>query len=202
MRASLLTSFALGAAVVVAAAPAAAEVSYVVRIADVNRVGLTLGNYGFFGNNLTSRNASFEFPLGSGYEHMSRSGLWVGARALDEQGVFTGVSGAIVDNTQGTSGPSETEFTPLGDALLERSRIQNSPRYSPLAISDQDLIALYSDQPAKPSGGFQREPHRPLKLRVRQESLGFTLPVADGFVVTRFTLNNDGSALQDVYVGL
>jgi len=202
MRAPSLVSLAIGVGMLVAAVPAAAEVSYVVRIADVNRVGLTLGNYGFFGNNLTSRSPSFEFPLGSGYEHMSRSGLWVGARALDEQGVFTGVSAAIVDNSQGTSGPSETEFTPLGDALLERSRIQNSPRFSPLAISDQDLIAWYADQPAKPSGGFQREPHRPLKLRVKQESLGFTLPAADGFVVTRFTIFNEGSALQDLYVAL
>ena len=198
---SLLTPLVL---TLLAIAPrhATAEVSYVVRIADVNRVGLTLGNYGFFGNNLTSRSASFEFPLGSGYEHMSRSGLWVGARALDEQGVFTGVSAAIVDNSQGTSGPSETEFTPLGDALIERSRIQNSPRFSTEAVSDQDLIALYADQPAKPSGGFQREAHRPLKLRVRQQSLGFTLAAADGFVVTRFTLINDGAALQDVWVGL
>ncbi len=202
MRGFRFASLALLATLSAAAAPAAAEVSYVVRIADVNRVGLTLGNYGFFGNNLTSRSPSFEFPLGSGYEHMSRSGLWVGARALDEQGVFTGVSAGIVDNSQGTSGPSETEFTPLGDALTELSRIQNSPRYSPLAVSDQDLIALYADQPAKPSAGFQRERHRPLKLRVKQKSLGFTLPAADGFVVTRFTIFNEGSALQDVYVAL
>lgn len=202
MRSPLLASVALGAALLTSAAPARAQVSYVVRIADVNRVGLTLGNYGFFGNNLTSRSPSFEFPLGSGYEHMSRSGLWVGARAVDEQGVFTGVSGAIVDNSQGSSGPSETEFTPLGDALIERSRIQNSPRFSPLAVSDQDLIASYADQPAKPSSGFQREPHRPLKLRIRQVSLGFTLPAAEGFVVTRFTIHNEGSALQDLYVAL
>ena len=49
-----------------------------VAITDNNRVGLTVTNYGFFGNNFTSRSPSFEFPLGTGYEHMVRGGLWVG----------------------------------------------------------------------------------------------------------------------------
>lgn len=202
MRSRFLLTAPLVAAALLATAGASRAADYAVRIAGVNRVGLQVSNYGFVGNNFVTRSASFEFPLGTGYEHLSRAGLWVGARALDENGVFTGVSAALVDNTQGSSGPSETEFTPLSSTLVERSRIQNSPRYSTVAISDQDLIATYADTPAKPSYGFQREPHRPMHLRIEQRSLGFTLPAADAFVVTSFTIHNDGPALQDVWVAM
>lgn len=200
---AILTALSVAVACSLAAMPGRARAAdFAVRIAGINRVGLQVSNYGFVGSNFMSRSPSFEFPLGKGYEHLSRAGLWVGARALDEAGVFTGVSAAIVDNSQASGGPSETEFTPLVGALVERSRIQNARRYTPLAISDQDLIAEYADTPAKPSSGFQREPHRPMHLRIRQTSLGFTLPAADGFVVTSFTIHNDGAALQDVYVAM
>lgn len=197
----LFTAPVFVAALLAVAQPARAA-DFAVRIAGVNRVGLQVSNYGFFGNNFGSRSPSFEFPLGQGYEHLSRAGLWVGARALDDDGVFTGVSAAIVDNSQGSSGPAETEFTPIKGTLTERSRIQNAARYSPDAISDQDLIAEYADTPAKPSSGFQREPHRPMHLRITQRTLGFTLQAADAFVVSSFTIHNDGPALQDVWVGL
>jgi hypothetical protein len=110
-----------------ASADATADsIRYSVRVTDINRVGLTVTNYGFFGNNFISRSPSFEFPLGSGYEHMSRAGLWVGALALSDTGQFLGVSTGIVDNAQGTNSIRETEFTPAGNAILERSRIANS----------------------------------------------------------------------------
>ncbi|MFN8587709.1 MAG: hypothetical protein U0704_07875 [Candidatus Eisenbacteria bacterium] len=193
---------AAGAVALFATAVPSRAADYAVRVEMVNRVGLQLSNYGFLGNNFISRSASFEYPLGAGYEHLSRGGLWVGAHALDDDGAFTGVSAAIVDNSQGSSGPSETEFTPLEGRFTERSRIQNAKRYSPDAISDQDLIAFYADTPAKPSYGFQREPHRPMHLRITQRGLGFTLPAANSFVVTSFTIHNDGPPLADVWVGL
>ena len=84
-----LAPWLLGIALTVAAPPAlgataADSIRYASRITDINQVGLTLTNYGFFGNNFNSRTASFEYPLGSGYEHMSRGGLWVGAIALSD----------------------------------------------------------------------------------------------------------------------
>lgn len=186
---------------VAAAAPAADSIAYRVQITDVNRVGLTLSNYGFFGNNFNSRTPSFEFPLGSGFEHMSRGGLWVGAIALSDTGLFTGVSTAILDNAQGSNAVSETEFTPAGNAIEERSRIANSPRFSPLAISDQDYIARYSDQPARGPSGFQSQPHRPLDIVVEQRTLGFSLPAAQDFVVLSFRVINQGPPLRDLHLG-
>ena len=178
------------------------SVRYALAFASVNRVGLAVTNYGFFGTNFSNKNPSFEFPLGDGYEHMSRAGLWVGARALADTGEFTGVSSAIVDNAQGTDATSETEFTPAGKSLLELSRIPNSDRYSPEAVSDQDLDCSYSDEPARPPSGFQQEAHTPLDILVHQRTLGFTLGVADAFVVVRFTIVNQGAPLKDAYVGL
>jgi hypothetical protein len=177
-------------------------VRYVARLANVNRVGMTVTNYGFFGNNFTSRSPSLEFPLGSGFEHMSRAGLWVGALALSDSGAFVGVSTALVDAAQGGASADETEFTPLGDAIPERSRLVNSRVYSPDAISDQDLICEYTDAVPRGPRGNQLERHQPLQLRVRQVTLGFSLRSADAFVVQRFVITNDGAPLRDVWLGL
>ncbi len=191
----------------VSAAPGTAgasgdSVRYAATIADINQVGLTVTNYGFFGNNFITRAASFEYPLGTGYEHMSRAGLWVGAQAVDDQGSFTGVSTAIVDNYQGSSSLAETEFTPAGPAIYESSRIPNSPVYKPGALSDQDLVCSYSDVPARAPRGYQAEPHRPLHILVDQRTLGFSLRAASSFVVAQFKITNQGAPLRNVYVGL
>ncbi len=196
---------ATGLAASAAAAPSAVAVDsirYATTLADVNQVGLTVTNYGFFGTNFTSRSPSFEYPLGTGYEHMARGGLWVGALALSDTGAFLGVSSAIVDNAQGTDALSETEFTPASTGFVEWSRIANSPVFSPEAVSDQDLNCLYSDQPGRPPRGYQGEAHRPLQILVRQRTLGFSLSAASSFVIPQFTIVNQGPPLRDVYVGL
>lgn len=188
------------AALLAAAVPVAAAVPYQVRIARVNRVGLSVTNYGFFGTNFINRSPSFEFPIGSGYEHMARSGLWVGGRPSDAVD-FIGVSTAVVDNAQGTNALAETEFTPETE-IVERSRIPNSPVYSPAAISDQDLTTSYVDQPGRGPQGAQSERHDPLRIQVRQRTLGFSLEAADAFVVAQFEIVNQGAPLLDAYVGL
>jgi len=180
----------------------AQAVRYVARLANINRVGLTVTNYGFLGNNFTSRSASFEYPLGTGFEHMSRAGLWVGGIALSDEGAFTGVTTALVDAAQGGASADETEFTPLGDAVSERSRLVNSRVYSPDAISDQDLISSYTDAVPRGASGNQRERHQPLDITVRQVTLGFTLHTADAFVVTRFIVTNNGPPIRDMWLGL
>ncbi len=205
-----LAGLALAVAIAAPGAPQTARAGpqagpvYAVTPSGMNQVGLTVSNYGFFGNNFGSRSPSFEFPLGTGYEHMARGGLWVGGRAFDpDRGVFyTAVSSAVVDNAQGQGGASETEFTPAADEIVRLSRIATSKVYSIDAISDEDLLSVYRDQPAKASSGYQSEPHTPLRILVRQRALSFSLEAADAFVAVRFTIVNEGPPLQDVYVGL
>src|SRR5262249_55179325 len=172
------------------------------RLANKNRVGLTVSNYGFFGNNFTSRSPSLEFPLGSGFEHMSRAGLWIGALAVSDTGAFTGVSTGLVDAAQGGASAEETEFSPRGDVVSERSRLPNRRVFSPDAIPDQDLICEYDDATPKRNSGNQIEPHQPLHIHVRQVTLGFTLKAADAFVVVRYIVTNDGEPLRDAWLGL
>jgi hypothetical protein len=178
------------------------SIRYASTIADINRIGLAVTNYGFFGNNFVSRSPSFEYPLGAGYEHMARAGLWVGAKAVDDSGAFIGVSSAIVDNAQGTNSLAETEFTPAGMAIRETSRIPNSPVFVPGTTSDQDLVCSYSDVPARAPRGYQSEAHRPLHILVDQRTMGFSLRAASSFVVVQFRITNQGPPLRDVYVGL
>ena len=72
-------------------------VNFAMLVMNQNKLGIAVTNYGFVGNNFTTRSASLEYPLGSGYEHLVRGGLWVGAIAVDDNGSFTGVSKAAVD---------------------------------------------------------------------------------------------------------
>ena len=198
VAAALLLCLAGGAA---AATSASDSIRYGVRVTDLNLVGITTTNYGFFGNNFISRSPSFEYPLGSGYEHMSRAGLWVGAKATGPDGEFTGVTTAIVDNAQGSNASAETEFTPAGNSIIERSRIFNSAHYSREALSDQDLISAYSDEPGHSAIGINTERHTPLDILVRQRVLVYSLPVADDFIVVQYTIINQGPPLRDVWVG-
>jgi hypothetical protein len=102
-----------------------------------------------------------------------------------------------VDDAQGSSAQSGTEFTPAGLTIVERSRISNSPVYSAQAVSDQDLDTRYSDRPARGPSGSQA----PLGILVHQRTLGFSLPAAQDFVVAQFTVINQGPPLRDVWIG-
>lgn len=188
------------------AAPAAAADSsailYASSITRLNKLALAVSNYGFLGNNFTLRSPSFEYPVGSGYEHMSRAGLWVGAYALSDTGAVLGVSTALVDDVQGANSIGQTEFTPLGDGLRRMSRVANSRDWRPDAVSDDDLVCFYADEPAKPPSGVNRERHTPLRIRVRQTTHAFGLPAAESFVVVRYSIVNQGPPLRDAWVGL
>jgi hypothetical protein len=175
------------------------SVRYSVKIATNNLVGLTLSNYGFIGNNFTSRSPSFEYPLGSDHEHMVRGGLWIGAEAIDDQGAFTGVTTAAVDGSQGSSAQAGTEFTPAGLGIVQRSNLSNSPFYAPDAVSEEDFIGFYSDQPAR---SFNPENHRPLSVLVRQENYDWSFSDYANFNIFHYVITNQGLPLRNVWVGV
>ncbi|MBI5838148.1 MAG: hypothetical protein HZB25_12995 [Candidatus Eisenbacteria bacterium] len=172
-----------------------------------SRMGLTVTNYGFFGTNLTDRTPSMEYPLGSGMEHLVRAGLWVGARTLPTGSdtsfqatahVSTGCVDGMYGGTPGSAGG--TEWAPAGNNLLRRSRLENDRNYSRTAVSEQDLIAEYSDDARAPITGL--EPHVPLQLKTRVETYSWSFDLASAFVVAHFKITNTGDLLRNVYVGL
>ncbi len=175
-------------------------IRYTVRVTNGNLMGVTVSNYGFFGNNFVSRSPSMEYPLGAAYEHMVRGGLWFGARALDDSGSFTGVVTAAVDGAEGNSSQLATEFTPAGLEIVERSTLPNNRFFSPLAVSEQDYISVYNDHAVKRSSN-NREDHRPMKISVRQENYGWSFSDYQHFVVFHFVITNQGPPLANAWVG-
>jgi len=165
-----------------------------------NRLGVTLTNYGAIGNNFSGPGPSFEYPLGSGYEHLTCGGLWVGANAQDAAGAFTGVTTGYVDAPVNVAPLQFTEFTP-GDGFMLGSNEPNNPSYSPGAISSLDAVALFSDVPSRVAYGGG-EPHRSLGIEVRQTSLSWDWPDLEDVLFLRYTIRATAGPLSDVWVGL
>ena len=182
------------------ASAASDSISYSARVFNHNLVGMTITNYGFVGNNFTSRVASLEYPLGSGYEHLVRGGLWIGAHAADENGAFTGVTTGAADGAQGGPAAAATEFTPAGLGVSARSTLPNSVYFSANAVSENDYLSFYSDEPAQRFAG--REDHRPLNVLVRQENYQWAFSNYNHFSIFHYVIKNQGPPLRDVYVGL
>ncbi|MEO6461811.1 MAG: hypothetical protein ABIP29_01930, partial [Candidatus Eisenbacteria bacterium] len=202
-RAAAALPFVVGALLLAPGSAAhAQDVRYQAKITNANRVGLTVTNYGFLGNNFTSRSPSFEYPLGEGLEHLSRAGLWIGGLAVTDTGQALRVSHAAVDNAQGSNQVAGTEFTPLPGPMIERSRLVTSEFFSHDAVSDQDFVATFTDRPARPGNTVSGEDHQPLGVKVKLSSYAFGLDAAADFVVLHFEITNDGPPLRDAWVGL
>jgi hypothetical protein len=177
------------------------SIRYGVRVTDNNLVGMTVTNYGFIGNNFISRSPSLEYPLGLGFEHLVRGGLWIGAHAVDGGGSFTGVTTGTVDGNQGTASQGATEFTPAGLEIKSLSRLPNNKFFNPNAVSELDLISNFSDRPARTSSG--NEDHRPVNVLVTQNNYMWSFSDYQHVVFFHYVIKNIGtSPLGDVWVGL
>ena len=176
------------------------SISYRTKVMDGNLVGVTVTNYGFVGNNFISRAPSLEYPLGAGYEHLVRGGLWVGGIARDENGEFVGVTSATTDGAQGSASQGATEFTPAGTAITMRSSLINNDNYSQDAISELDAISVYSDRPAKRAEN-NGEDHRPMGIIIRQENYSWSFSKYQHLTIFHYVIKNDGPPLRDVWVG-
>jgi len=193
----LLTAlgFAAGSTSDVAAQAGEEPVPIRSRITIGNDLGLTVFNDGFVGNNLSSRDPSLEYPLGSNIEHLVRAGLWVsGINVFGD----TLTSTSAVAGRAGSRGFG-SEFTPTS-GIEELSILPNSRFFSPEARSEQDFRFSFADTVA-----FARdsEDHRPLDLEVDVETLLFSFEPFDAIVLMNVTVTNlhPTNPLFDVYVG-
>jgi hypothetical protein len=145
---------------------------------------------------------SFEFPKGSGLDYLFWGGLWVGAKVNDSIFVSTGCDGW----------QNNYEFFPGGpapiDEIKEKSQISN-PCYAPDAISDQDILVIYTDtiwyrgiEPHEIDPCEGRK-HRPLPVKVIQNSHSWNDGEYGNFIMVKYVLQNIGKQiLSNVYVGL
>ena len=169
-------------------------------IAHINKMGVTVTNYGVLGTNFTSRAASMEYPYGSGYQHLVRGGLWVGAVRPDSG--FTGVTTATMDAAAGQIAYAGDEFVPAANAICRRSCDPNNPYYTPDAVSEMDYISEFVDYPSSVFTG-NAEGHRSLGLHVTQYVYSWSAESYSHFVMLRYVIKNIGTApLLNAWVGL
>ena len=174
---------------------------FAARVLTQNLHGMTITNYGFIGNNFTSRAASWEYPLGTGYEHLVRAGLWIGARALDDNGAFIGVTTAAVDGAQGSAAAGATEFSPQSPNVGSRSSLPRSDVFSRDAVSELDFISTFNDK--LPKRAFNNnEDHRPLRVTVNQYNYNWSFSNYAHFIIFHYVIRNDGPPLRDLWLGL
>lgn len=189
-----------------AAAPAAPEavaasgVPFRVRVMDDNQVHMTITNYGYMGNDFISRSPSLEYPFGTGYEHMVRGGLWVGAHAIDDNGPFIGVTTGALDGSQNTGGAVSTEYRPASEFEI-RSDLPNSRYYSAEAVSELDLVENYDDLALIPRVANNLEDHRPLRVHVNQQNYAWSFSDYQHFIIFHMTIRNEGAPLQNAWLG-
>ena len=173
---------------------------------DVNRLGLSITNVGVIGKadvrNNPDAGPSMRFPINSGTEHLFEAGLWIGAQV--EGGLR--MSTAAVTNPSGYSrGQSGYEFTPDGPLRFEGPE-------TGLGISDQDIIANYTDKNLiVPGTNTQISNHSdPLYADVEQTSLNWAFPFTENFSILKINITNnsqihsgnpDGFTWDSVYVG-
>jgi hypothetical protein len=168
---------------------------------DLNLMSVNLTNYGFVGNNFTTRTPSMEYPVGTGHEHLVRGGLWIGALAADVNGAFIGVTTGAVDGFTGDAAASATEYSPEGDHIDVRSSLPNNRRFSLLAVSERDLVSHFDDLLPKRAQN-NREDHRPLGVTVRQENYSWSFADYRHMVFFHWVITNTGAPLRNAYVGL
>jgi hypothetical protein len=144
---------------------------------------------------------SFEYPAGSGLEYLFMGGIWIGAKINDT--VYTSVG---CDGWQWIY-----ELWPdsgIVGAIKERSKNPYAVCYSPDAVSDQDIIAVYTDTSAdiplspQPIDPFDNRPHHPLDLRINQKSYSWDIEGYDKFIIAEYTIENIGNyLLSEIYIG-
>ena len=196
--------------------------------ARVHRVGLLhlcVSNWGFFGSApghslydlKESRGGCFnpnpdeevvapsaEYPPGSGIDYLFWGGLWIGAMVDDYPYVSVGCDGWLWIHEFWPESGEEGE-------IVEYSTRPNVSCYSPEAMSEQDIIAVYTDtsadiplSPGKPeTDDFDKRKHFPLGLQITQKSYSWSYEYAEDFVLIDLYVKNIGvKRLEKVYMGL
>jgi hypothetical protein len=108
-----------------------------------------------------------------------------------------------VDGTAGNATAGATEFSPEGDHIDVRSSLPNNRRYSPLAVSERDLIGRFDDLiPKRAFNGGINEDHRPLGVVVRQENYSWSFTDYKHMVFFHWVITNTGAPLRNVFLGL
>lgn len=175
------------------------------KATTVNNMGLSVTNVGTFGRPTVRTQPaglpSMEYPRGSGQEHLFEAGLWIGAVRDGSEIVVS--TGAVTDPAGYSQGKAGYEFTNDGTVILQRSSLPNSPLFSPLAVSHEDLIVEYSDRRTN-VGNIPVSGHTsPLFADVRMEVYSWNFGFAEYLSIVKVDIHNTATFDWDsVFVGM
>ena len=159
---------------------------------------LVISNWGFLGNeaDYNEYEWSCEFPADSNQDYLFQGALWIGGIVAGETLVSVGADGWLLEH----------ELFPgsaVGDTILQRSCDTLSPYYHPDAISEQDLLATYTDTITDtlivPPG------HRPIGIKITQQTYCWRHDHIKDSILMRLLIENirgDLQTVRDIYVGL
>ena len=175
------------------------------KFTNIGNIGLSVTNFGLYGNgfSLWPTQPSCEYPIGSGIEHLFGGGLWFGGiiRGTNEPLVTTAsIDASSISATRGGG----FEYTNgVGEKVIERSSLFDSPFYQPSAISHQDFLMDYTDTNTVYLNGEPIAEHHPIGIVVHQESYAWNFSFANFFVIMNYTIKNASAKFIDsVFVGL
>jgi len=194
------------------------------RVHRVGNVYFCITNWGFFGSQTRElyesmggcfnptpekevQAPSFEMPPNTELEYLFQGALWIGAIVISETEAETLV-------TVGADGwywiYEMAPATGSEGAIIERSTRPGVSCYSPDAISEQDIIAVFTDTADAPltqqdvRTDWDERPHAPLGVEITQKSYSWSYAYAEDFVLIDMTMKNINPAksIDSVWVGL
>ncbi|MBN2279178.1 MAG: hypothetical protein JXQ65_01215 [Candidatus Marinimicrobia bacterium] len=164
----------------------------------VGQIGLTVTNFGVLGegwNNPDQPSCRYkQYPdiEQEEIEHFSYSGLWIGGEVNGQKRVSTAIVDGVFD--YGAEGFEFSASTGFNDTISIKSSIETSKYFDPQAVSHQDFVCDYTD--------FNNiVNHKPMGIRVHQESYAWSYSFADAFVIMDYTIYNESNIIDANGVG-
>ncbi len=180
-----------------------------IAVHNIGNVWMTVSNIAQFGTGYLGSSTdpitgvtapSCFFPAGSNIEYLYVGAFWIGAVVGRDTLVSIGV-----DDYYGV-----VEFwpDPAPTGAMQRKSIQPSnPFYADNAVSEEDVVALYTDTVTNPNfvsiDQKDGRPHIPLNIEVTQRSYAWSYNYAEDFILFDYSIKNIGrKTLNQVYMGI
>jgi len=192
---------------------------------DVGKLVLGVSNKGYFGNSTlpTFYNCingdgivlGSEFPKKSMINYLTHGSIWIGGVLGGDTLVTEGFFGAFFETLHHNHPPlSELnpDEAPFGE-IRHRSNVKGSRYYDKAAVSEQDLIAVYTDTIVAAENLQDHHPgyrdfldyrlHEPLHIEVTQRSYAWSSEYDEDFVIFDLSVTNIGEeTIRDFSFGL
>jgi hypothetical protein len=175
------------------------------KFTNIGNIGLSVTNFGLYGNgfSLWPTQPSCEYPIGSGIEHLFGGGLWFGGIIKGTNEPLVTTASIDASSISATRGGGFEYTNGVGQKVIERSSLFDSPFYQPSAISHQDFLMDYTDTNTVYLNGEPIAEHHPIGIVVHQESYAWNFSFANFFVIMNYTIKNASDKYIDsVFVGL